>query len=144
MCPAICEGERFFVGMDAFDHHAPRLGDVILFDHDESGTKYLKRVIGVAGDTVSRGPANTILVNGKPVMLPAPCGDNNSYRDLAAWGPPFETVTVPQGSVFVIGDNLDNSYDSRMFGPVRMDKVKGKVLLIYWSPNHSRIGCKVQ
>jgi signal peptidase I len=50
---------------------------------------------------------------------------------------------VPKGSLFGIGDNLDSSYDSRHFGLVSLDKVKGKALLIYWSPNESRIGCKL-
>jgi signal peptidase I len=62
---------------------------------------------------------------------------------LAPEGPLFETVKVPEGSLFVVGDNLDNSYDSRHFGFVSLDKVKGKALLIYWSSNTSRIGCKL-
>jgi signal peptidase I len=143
MCPGICEDERVIAGMDAFDTHLPRRGEVIFFDQKESDTKFIKRVIGVAGDTVARGPSNTILVNGKPLTLPPPCGENNAYARLAPEGPPFETVKVPEGSLFVIGDNLDNSYDSRFFGVVGLDKVRGKALLIYYSPNESRIGCKV-
>ena len=143
MCPAICLNERVIAGMDAFNARAPQSGEVILFERDEGNTKFLKRVIGVAGDTVAPGPSNTILVNNKPLTLPPPCGENNAYAHLAAEGPPFEPVKVPKGSLFVIGDNLDNSYDSRHFGLVSLDKVKGKALLIYWSPNTSRIGCKL-
>jgi signal peptidase I len=143
MCPAICVNERIVAGMDAFNARAPQRGEVILFDQDEGNTKFIKRVIGVVGDTVARGPSNTILVNSMPLTLPLPCGNNNHYDPLAPEGPPFETVKVPQGSLFVIGDNLDNSYDSRQFGFVRLDKVKGKALLIYWSSNTSRIGCKL-
>jgi signal peptidase I len=143
MCPAICENERIIAGMDAFHIRDPQRGDVILFDRDEGNTKFIKRVIGVAGDTVARGPSNTILVNDKPLVLPPPCGENNSYAHLAAEGPPFETVKVPEGSVFVIGDSLDNSYDSRFFGVVALNKVRGKALLIYYSPDASRIGCRI-
>ena len=143
MCPAICENERTIAGMDAFNTRAPQRGEVILFDQDEGNTKFIKRVIGVAGDTVARGPSNTILVNNMPPTLPLPCGNNNHYHPLAQEGPPFETVKVPQGSLFLIGDNLDNSYDSRQFGLVRLDKVRGKALLGYWSSNPSRIGCKL-
>jgi signal peptidase I len=143
MCPAVCEDERIIAGMDAFNARAPQRGEVIFFDQKESDTKFIKRVIAVAGDTVARGPSNTILVNNAPLMLPPPCGDNNAYAHLAAEGPPFETVKVPQGSLFVIGDNLDNSYDSRFFGLVPLNKVRGKALLIYYSPNESRIGCRV-
>jgi signal peptidase I len=143
MCPAICEDERVLAGMDAFRARSPQRGEVILFERDEDPTKFIKRVIGVAGDTVARGPSNTILVNNKPLVLPPVCGDHNKYRGLAAWGPPFGTTKVPEGSVFVIGDNLDDSYDSRHFGVVPLDKVRGKALLIYFSTNASRIGCRV-
>jgi signal peptidase I len=143
MCPAICENERILAGMDAFSNRPPQRGEVIFFDQKESDTKYTKRVIGVAGDTVARGPSNTILVNDKPLILPPPCGDNNAYAHLAPNGPPFETVKVPEGSLYVVGDNLDNSYDSRFFGVVPQDKVRGKALLVYWSPNPSRMGCRI-
>jgi len=143
MCPAVCEDERIITGMDAFSARAPQRGEVIFFDQKEGTSKFIKRVIAVAGDTVARGPSNTILVNNKPLVLPPPCGENNAYARLADEGPPFETVKVPDGSLFVIGDNLDNSYDSRFFGVVSLDKVRGKALLIYYSPNKSRIGCRV-
>ena len=55
MCPAICLNERVIAGMDAFNARAPQSGEVILFERDEGNTKFLKRVIGVAGDTVAPG-----------------------------------------------------------------------------------------
>jgi signal peptidase I len=144
MCPAVCENEKFLAGMDAFDSRPPQRGDVILFEYEPGSANFLKRVVGVAGDTIARGPRNTILVNGKTLVLPAPCGKDVSNRHFVFEGPAFQPVTVPEGALFVIGDNLDNSYDSRMFGPIRIEKVRGKALLIYWSPNASRIGCRVQ
>jgi signal peptidase I len=101
-------------------------------------------VIGVPGDTVSRGPANTILVNKVPLTLPVPCGKNESFNKLAAEGPPFDAIKVPEGNLLVIRDNLDNSYDSRFFGLVTMDEVKGKPKFIYWSHNRSRTGCQLR
>jgi signal peptidase I len=143
MCPAICEDERVIAGMDAFNARIPQRGEIILFERGEDNTRFIKRVIAVAGDTIAPGPSNAIFVNNKPLILPPPCGENNVYARLAGEGQPFQTVKVPAGSLFVIGDNLDNSYDSRHFGLVTLDKVKGKALLIYWSPNTSRIGCKL-
>jgi signal peptidase I len=143
MCPAICENERIIAGVDAFNKRLPQRGEVIFFDQKESDTKYTKRVIGVAGDTVAPGPSNTILINNKPLILPPPCGENNKYRPLGPEGPKFDAVKVPEGSLFVVGDNLDNSYDSRFFGLVPLDKVRGKALLVYYSPNPSRIGCRI-
>lgn len=144
MCPAICEGEFFIAGMDAYNNRPPQRGDIILFDHNEGATNWVKRVIGVGGDTVALGPANKILINGTPLTLPTPCGEHNPYALLAPAGQPFETVKVPQGSLFVIGDHLDNSYDSRQFGVIPLDKVRGKALLIYASSNASRIGCRIR
>jgi signal peptidase I len=144
MCPAVCEKEKFLVGMDAFNARPPQRGDVILFEYEPASVNYLKRVIAVAGDTVARGPQNTILVNGRPLVLPPTCGKDNSYWRLASEGPDFQPVTVPKDSLFVVGDNLDNSFDSRMFGPIGIQKARAKALLIYWSPNASRIGCRVE
>jgi signal peptidase I len=81
-------------------------------------------------------------VNNVPVSFPTPCGKHESFDKLAPEGPPFETVKVPEGFLFVIGDNLDNSYDSRFFGVVPLDEVRGKPKFIYWSPNSSRLGCE--
>jgi signal peptidase I len=144
MCPTLCEGDRIVAARDAFKLRIPERGDLLLFDFNHTGTIYTKRVIGVPGVTVARGPSNTILVNNVPVAFPIPCGENESFDKLAPEGPPFETVKVPEGSLFVIGDNLDNSYDSRFFGVIPLDGVRGKPKFIYWSPNHSRIGCNLR
>jgi signal peptidase I len=141
MCPTLCLNERIIAGMDAFNVRAPKRGEVILLDQGEGNTKFIKRVIG--SDTVAPGPSNTLLVNNTPLALPPRCGENTGYDRLAPEGRLFETVKVPEGSLFVIGDNLDNSYDSRHFGFVGLDKVRGKALLIYWSSSTSRIGCKL-
>ena len=146
MCPAVCVDERIIGGMDAFDRQPPRRGDVILFYFQPRNVTYIKRAIAIEGDSVAPGPEDSILVNGKPVQLPGACG-------MPAWkgGSPsesiaFKAVTVPNGSYFVIGDNLNNSYDSRIegFGFIKREQVRGKALFIYWSPGRSRFGCAVR
>jgi len=149
ICPAICASERFLAGMDAFDSGTPQRGDVILFEHEGSRTWWIKRVIAISGDTVAFGSGATgsetaMLVNGKPVALPPPCGGFVSHPIPAAPGSPLADVKVEDSSLFVIGDNLDHSYDSRQFGTIRVNKVRGKALLIYWSSSASRIGCKIR
>jgi signal peptidase I len=142
MCPTVCEGERVVVAADAYKLHRPERGDLIVFDFNHTGTIFPKRVIGVAGDTVSPGPANTILVNNLPLTVLRPCAFRyfgGSFTDM----PSFNTVKIPQGSLFVVGDNMGNSYDSRFFGPITLDEVKGKMKFIYWSSNRSRIGCEL-
>lgn len=143
MCPAICANERIIAGMDAFDSQPPRRGDVILFYFGSGSVTYIKRVIAIEGDSVALGLQNSILVNGKPVELPHACGNPVWNADSSASSIPFPATTVPKGTYFVIGDNLNNSYDSRIegFGLVKREHVRGKALFIYWSPGKSRFGC---
>lgn len=146
MCPSICVNERIIVAMDAFDSQPARRGDVILFYFGPGNVTYIKRVIAVGGDSVAPGLEGSILVNGKSMQLPLPCG--NPIRNSSPDGGPiqFPATTVPQGSYFVIGDNLNNSYDSRIrgFGLVKREQVRGKALFIYWSPGESRFGCPIR
>jgi signal peptidase I len=146
MCPAICANERIFAGMDAFNRRVPERGEVILFDHKASKAKFLKRVVAVGGDTVAPGSNGAVLVNGNEVKFPETCGSPIQNRNRASKSFPFEPQTVPKDSYFVVGDNMNNSFDSRItgFGYVQRDEVRGKALLIYWSPGGSRIGCKIE
>jgi signal peptidase I len=144
MCPTLCEGERMVVAADAYKLHGSERGELLILDFHHTGTIFPKRVIGIAGDTVSRGPANTILVNDKAIALPQPCCKDERFKPLAAEGPSFSAVKLPEGSLFVIGNNLDNSYDGRFFGFVTMDEMRGKPEFMVWSPNRSRIGCKLR
>ena len=144
MCPTMCENERIIAAMDAFDNQPPRRGDVILFYFGPTNVTYIKRVIAINGDSVAPGPENSVLVNGKPLELPHACG--NPVRNADSYTSPiqFPATTVPKGSYFVIGDNLNNSYDSRFFGLVKREQVRGKALFIYGSPGKSRFGCPVK
>ncbi len=148
MCPTICIGERFVADMHAYKLKPPQRGDLILMKHSSSGALFIKRVIGIPGDTVAPGPGGTILVKGQQIGSPAPCGtrvlpkQDPDPRDY----PAFQSTTVPEGSFFVVGDNLANSFDSRLpdFGAVTPNMVRGKPLFLYWSPGTSRVGCKLQ
>lgn len=146
MCPAICANERLIAAMDAFNSQPPRRGDVILFYFGPGNVTYIKRVIAIEGDSVAPGPENSILVNGKSLELPDVCGNPVQSTGSNAAPELFLATTVPKGSYFVIGDNLNNSYDSRIngFGLVNRKQVRGKALFIYWSPGKSRFGCPIK
>ena len=143
MCPTICIGDRIVANMDAYKTVGLQRGDIILFDKDESNAKWIKRVAAIAGDTVAPGSNGEILVNGKPIVFPRPCGKAVAVTASQVSTSPFEPMKVPPGTVYLIGDNVDNSYDSRHFGSIPMTAVKGKPLFIYWSPDHSRVSCKI-
>jgi signal peptidase I len=115
---------------------APKRGDIVVFIYPEDRSKdFIKRLIGLPGDTVEIRDKK-IFINGLPwndthgvyvdsMILPAAVQPRDNF------GP----VTVPEGSLFVMGDNRDESYDSRYWGFVPMKDVLGKALIIYWSWN---------
>ena len=143
MCPTICLGERIVADMGAYKSKSPQRGDLVLVKHGSFPGLLIKRVIGVPGDIVAPGPNGTIIINGEQLGLPKACGiPIQQQYDLANY-PMFKSTKVAEGAFFVIGDNLSNSFDSRIpeFGPVLSDQVRGKPRYLYWSPDHSRIGC---
>ena len=104
----------------------PRAGDVIVFIYPKERDKdFIKRIVAVAGQTVeARG--NQVFVDGKKAEDPHA---HYEKRDHVDFGP----YTVPAGHVFVMGDNRDESYDSRFWGPVPIQDIKGLAMVIYWS-----------
>jgi len=112
----------------------PRQGDVIVFEYPEDPSKdFIKRVVGLPGDVVE-GKNKKVFVNGKPYensheihkekdIIPKEMNPRDTF------GP----VTVPADSYFVMGDNRDRSYDSRFWGFVSRDKIKGLAFIKYWS-----------
>jgi signal peptidase I len=104
----------------------PLPGDVIVFIYPRERDKdFIKRIVAIAGQTIEV-QGRTITVDGKPVDDPH---GNYEKRDHVNFGP----YTVPAGHVFVMGDNRDESYDSRFWGPVPMEDIKGLAMVIYWS-----------
>jgi signal peptidase I len=123
-----------------FPYRAPERGDVVVFKYPEDPRRdFIKRCVAVGGDTVEIR-RKQLHVNGLPQDEPhAVHKDPRVYDDSSAvpvsarirdnFGP----MTVPEGSIFCLGDNRDNSLDSRFWGPVPLSYVKGRAVVIYWS-----------
>ena len=120
-----------------------RRGDIVVFKYpDEPERDFIKRVIGLPGDTIELRNKK-VHVNGQPLdepyvhFLTAP---SNDYQEVTSFDvrERFGPVTVPADQYFVMGDNRDNSQDSRYWGFLPRGHVKGKALLIYWSYESGR------
>jgi signal peptidase I len=129
----------------------PKRGDILVFKWPKDESKdFIKRVVGIEGDVVEI--KNDILyVNGGKIdtKYVAKYNDNDisdadQYEELLGENKhyildqfvkyeDFGPVKIPENSVFVMGDNRDNSQDSRYWGFVTLNKIKGKALIIYWS-----------
>ena len=113
---------------------APRGGDVIVFQFPQDPTKdFIKRCVATGGETLEVRNKQ-VYVDGKPLREsyaihsdPSVRPAGYDYRDY------FGPVTVAKGQMFMMGDNRDNSNDSRYWGQLEMDLVKGRAMFIYWS-----------
>ncbi|MBM3333984.1 signal peptidase I [Candidatus Sumerlaeota bacterium] len=130
MAPTLLKGDRVIV--DQRPSLVTDVGDVVALKDPENPVNLMtKRIAAVAGQQVE--VINGLLhVNAKPWAPPGlPATRIEAKR-------PHGPMTVAKDEVFVVGDNINNSEDSLVFGPVSADSVKGRLLFIYWPP--SRMG----
>jgi signal peptidase I len=125
MQPTLEHGDRLLMTKR---HPLPERGDIVVFrmqERDGSIGGVIKRVVAVAGDSVeSRG--GLVVVNG---VEEDPSAIIRDPRDPAYSGP----IVIPEGTVYVLGDNRRISLDSRHIGPVPVDTLEGKVVFV-WAP----------
>ncbi len=158
MQPTIVEGDRILVNKMAYrlelpftdiplmNTGLPERGDIIVFNSDKADTRLVKRIIGLPGDSVAMQD-NELIINGE-VLRYTP-GDTSLQRiehlEGAAHGiqilprfnaiDSFPRVIVPEGHYLVLGDNRNNSSDSRVYGFVPGSELQGKVLRVLVSLN---------
>jgi signal peptidase I len=111
--------------------------DVVVFKFpNEPERDFIKRVIALPGERI-RIENKQVYINGEPLdepyahFLEVPGTDEHVYSDPR--GDHMEEIAVPEGEYFVMGDNRDNSHDSRFWGTLSGDLLKGRALMIYWS-----------
>ena len=124
MEPTLQSGEFVIVNKLAYLFGEPTTGDVIVFHFPrDPGQEYIKRIIGLPGDRVE-------IKNGEVYV-----NDQVLDEDYIAASPVYEDILeVPVDSLFVLGDNRNNSSDSHNWGPVPLDYVIGKATFVYWPP----------
>ena len=141
MAPTLLVGDFLFANEIVYRTHAPRRGDIVVFRYPlNPAVDYIKRCVAVEGQTVAV-VAKEFYVDGVRQVEPyirhsdarvMPRGD--SPRDN------FGPVKVPKGSIFVMGDERDNSFDSRFWGPLSVALVRGRAEFLYWSWDSARGG----
>jgi len=138
-------GDYLLADYNAYNDQKPEINDIIVFLWPADTTTFqCKRCVAGPGDVVE-GADKVLYINGIANNTPATVKhtddkildrDENNPNTRDNFGP-FE---VPENSYFVMGDNRDNSYDSRFWGPVSENLILGKALRIYWSSDFGRIG----
>jgi signal peptidase I len=115
---------------------APRRQDVIVFQFPQDPTKdFIKRCIATGGETIEVRN-KTVYVNDRPLREPYAIHSDPAIRPAGYdYRDNFGPYTVRKGQLFMMGDNRDNSNDSRFWGPLDMDLVKGRAMFLYWSWN---------
>ncbi len=172
MDPSIRAGDRILVNKMAYDFRLPlvgtrlwrtgepRRGDIVVFESAAADTRLVKRVIGLPGDTVAL-VHNRLQINGEPIEYARPAGrsdDDVAVEVLGTVRHPvrrhprgghlssFAAVTVPDDHYLVLGDNRDNSADSRVYGLVPRSELVGRAGAVvfsldydnYWLPRGNR------
>jgi signal peptidase I len=140
MKPNFETGERLIVNKILYTFREPKFGEVVVFDVPEQGRKFIKRVIGVPGDTI-KIEGDDLYINDKKIDEPyikeaieAAHAKGELYN---GGGPNFPNaevpeMTVPEGTIFALGDNRSDSTDSRVIGFVTDKEVVGRADIIFW------------
>jgi signal peptidase I len=130
MRPTLQEGDRILLNRLVYHFRQPARGDIIVFHSPINADEDLvKRIVGVAGDRIAV-TGGKLWVNGvaqdEPYLL-----EQDFSGEMAE-------IVVPDGDVFVMGDNRNNSGDSRLFGPIPTKVIIGSALVVYWPISHWR------
>lgn len=133
--------DRVWAEKVSYHFTSPAKGDIVCFESpSEEGVTLLKRVIATEGQTVD-------LVNGKVVVdgevLDEPYVEGRATYELDRHAPGVEPITypyvVPEGHLWLMGDNRTNSLDSRYYGAIPTSSVIGRAICTYWPLNHIRL-----
>lgn len=125
MMPSLVNQERIFINKFVYRFSPVERGDTVVFQFPQDTSKsYIKRVIGMPGDTVEV-INGTVFVNGQPLNEPYVPEEMRDRHSAAR-------ITLKSDEYYVMGDHRNSSNDSRNWGPVRRGYIYGKAVFVYW------------
>lgn len=129
MQPNLYQGYRVMIERVSYRFHPPDRGDIVVADRPGEEVSLIKRVMGLPGETVEVRDGH-VMIDGQSIEEP--------------WvthfgGPGYGPEEVPEGYVFILGDNRRVSRDSRAIGPVPLRMIEGRVWLVYWPLEEIRL-----
>jgi signal peptidase I len=141
MEPTLSVGDHLIANLKYFKKNELQRGDLVIFKYPEDPAKdFMKRIIALEGEKIEI-KNKQVYINDVPLSEGHEAHpDNEFYPERDNFGP----VVVPSDHCFVMGDNRDNSMDSRHWGSVPLRNIKGKPLYIYWAKDIIRIGMKIK
>ncbi len=137
MSPTIEIGDFIISDTKAYENSEPNRGDIIIFANPKDPRQdFIKRVVATSGDEIEI-KNKQLFINGKEITEPYASHLDNEFKEQRD---DFGKTTIPSGTYYVLGDNRDNSFDSRFLGPIKKSAIKGKALYFYFSKNADKFG----
>lgn len=136
MHPTYKNGEMLMANKVLYRIKKPARGDVIIFKYSDN-QDFIKRIIGLPGETVMLKDGK-LYINGN-MLNESNYLSSSIYTNGGEYLKEGETITVPEGRFFVCGDNRPHSSDSRMFGPIDSNDIKGKAWIVYFPFDQFRL-----
>lgn len=140
MRPVLMEGDRIFVDKISYRYREPQRGDIVVFKYPLDKKKdFVKRLIALGGEILEIREGQ-VYVNERRLESPPSIAQRFYYnREDWDFGRRGQKIEVPEGQLFVLGDNSAQSSDSRNWGFVPRKDVVGRAVLIWWPPNRFRV-----
>jgi signal peptidase I len=141
MQPTLFIGDHIFIDLDSYTNAEPRREDLVVFKHPGDMSKdFIKRIVAIPGDTLEIKDKR-LYINGLPASEPYVQYIGDTGGELPE---KFGPSVVPKEKYFMLGDNRDQSIDSRHLGYIDRKLILGKARFVYWSKSLDRIGSELK